>query len=312
VSKARDVPRFVVITPCRDEEDHLEALLHTVVEQTFRPTVWVIVDDGSTDRTPEILRAASRRHPFIRVHRRVDRGCRKVGPGVVKAFYAGLGIVDELQSFDYLCKLDADLELPPRYFELLCETMASEPRLGNLSGKVAIRQEDGTLITERMGDENAIGAAKFYRTACFRDIGGFVHQVSWDGIDGHLCRLRGWIARSEDREGLRIVHRRRMGSSEVDVWTGRKRGGYGKYYMGSAPYYMLAVAAYRIFERPFVLGGIGILAGYFQAWLWRKARFKCREFRKHLRRYELMSLLRGKRATAARYHSKIKDQEGRE
>ena len=77
---------------------------------------WIVVDDGSTDETPAILAEYAARLPYLTVVRRDDRGRRSVGPGVVEAFYAGLERVD-LGRFDYLCKLDMDLDLPPRYFE---------------------------------------------------------------------------------------------------------------------------------------------------------------------------------------------------
>lgn len=297
--------RYVIITPCRNEARFIRATLETVAAQTVPPALWVVVDDGSTDETPDILDAYARKLDFLRVVRIEDRGFRSVGPGVVHAFYRGLAEVD-LDDFDYLCKLDADLELPPAYFESIIKHMEREPLLGNMSGKTYIRLPDGRLVSERLGDENAIGAAKFYRTSCFRDIGGFVREVSWDGIDGHMCRMKGWIAMSSDDPDLRIVHLRQMGSSQVGLWQGRKRWGRGKWFMGSAWYYVLAVAAFRSFERPFVLGGLGILAGYFGAMLTRRPRFDAPGFRRHLRRYELASLLYGKRGAMRRFHERLR------
>ena len=110
-----DHQRLVAITPCRDEEAHLEATIKSIAVQTRRPDLWIVVDDGSTDRTPEILAQATREHPFIRVVRREDQGERRVGPGVIDAFYSGLDSI-EIEEFDFVCKLDADLELPQRYF----------------------------------------------------------------------------------------------------------------------------------------------------------------------------------------------------
>ena len=279
--------------------------------QTVTPAKWVIVDDGSTDRTPELLRAAADKYPFIQIHTRGDRGGRVVGAGVIDAFNAGLATVD-LDDFDYVCKLDADLEMPPRYFERILEEMERTPRLGNLSGKVYLRLDDGRLVLERMGDENAIGAAKFYRRECFREIGGFVCEAGWDGIDGHMCRLLGWIARSVDEEELRIVHRRLMGSSHVGIWHGRKRWGRSKWFMGSAFYYIVAVSIYRLVERPFVVGGLGIFWGYVSAMLRGVERYEFPGFRAALRRFELFSLLRGKaaavEATSGEIHKKTREQ----
>lgn len=297
--------RYVLITPCRNEETHVEATIRTIVEQTVRPIRWIIVDDGSTDRTPEILAHAAAEHDFIRVVTRVNRGGRSVGPGVIAAFYAGLETLD-IEEFDYIGKVDADLEFQPHYFERIMQEMEAEPRLGNMSGKVYLRLDDGRLVPERMGDENAIGAAKFYRKACFEQIGGFVQSAGWDGIDGHMCRLMGWIARSEDREELRIVHRRLMGSSQTSIWEGRKRWGRLKYYMGSAPWYMGAIFAYRLAERPYVVGSVGILLGYLEAMAKQGPRYEYPGFRDALRRFEWLSLTRGKRAAIDQVNAPLK------
>jgi glycosyltransferase involved in cell wall biosynthesis len=103
----------------------LRRTLDSVAAQTVKPALWVVVDDGSTDETPSILAEYGTRLPYIRVVRRTDRGDRSVGPGVIEAFYDGLKTVD----------LDLDLDLPPRYFELLISRMEANPRIGTVSGK---------------------------------------------------------------------------------------------------------------------------------------------------------------------------------
>jgi poly-beta-1,6-N-acetyl-D-glucosamine synthase len=279
--------------------------LDSVVAQTLRPAAWVIVDDGSTDRSPQILAEYAAEYSFIKVVRREDRGKRAVGPGVIEAFYAGLNTVD-LDDFEYLCKLDLDLDLPLTYFERVVDQMEADPFLANFSGKPYLREENGQLTSERLGDENAVGQIKLYRTAAFKEIGGFVRQVSWDGIDGHMCRMKGWVARSEDRPELRFIHLRQMGSSQQSIWVGRLRWGFGKYYMGSALYYVAAVALYRMLEKPYIIGGWGILWGYLKAMYSGSPRFENPELRKFLRRFELQSLLLGKGRTADRYHGRIR------
>ena len=181
--------RYVLITPCRDEAPYLPATIESVAAQTLQPALWIVVDDGSTDDTPRILEAAAAVHPYLRVVRCTDRGERAVGPGVIEAFNAGLRTID-LSEFDYVCKFDADLELPPRYFERLIEEMERVPRLGAVSGKMFLRDEAGHLHHERRGDDHAAGPTKFYRRECFLDIGGFVQMVGWDGIDGHTAPVR--------------------------------------------------------------------------------------------------------------------------
>jgi glycosyltransferase involved in cell wall biosynthesis len=297
--------RYCLITPCRNEADHVRSTLDTILAQTVKPAKWVIVDDGSTDDTPRILADYAARCDFIQVVQRSDRGGRSVGPGVIEAFYDGLSRV-RLDDYDYVCKLDADLELPPRYFERAMERMEQDPYLGNVSGKLFERQPDGRIEETTIGDENALGAAKFYRAACFKEIGGFVRAVCWDGIDGHMCRIKGWIAQSVDDPEMRILHLRPMGSSQDNIWVGRKRWGRGKYFMGSAWYYTAAVSLYRMLERPRIMGGVGIMAGYLQAAARREPRFDDQEYLRYYRRYEIESLLTGKRRTLARHNRRVR------
>ncbi len=295
-----DSRRYCLISPCRDEAAYLQGALDSVNRQTVPPTAWVIVDDGSTDRTPEILASYQKRLPYLRVVRRQNRGRRKVGPGVIDAFYSGYETIDPGQ-FDYLCKLDLDLELPPRYFECLIERMEEDPRIGTCSGKAYYPDESsGQLISEMIGDEMTVGASKFYRVVCFKQIGGFVRQVMWDGIDCHRCRMLGWLACSWDEPELRFIHLRPMGSSEDGIWSGRKRHGFGQYFMGTTPVYMAVSAFYRITRPPLLLGGLAMAWGYLHAAVTRKPRYEDPEFRRFLRRYQWNCLRYGKKEATRR------------
>lgn len=300
--------RYLLVTPCRNEAKTLRITLDTTLAQSLKPARWVIVDDGSTDETPQILAEYTAKHPdLLRVVTRKDRGTRSVGPGVIEAFYEGLATVD-LDDFDYLCKFDADLEMPPRYFERAIERMEADPHLGNLSGKMLERQPDGSLVPFFMGDENAIGAIKFYRMRCFREIGGFVRELSWDGIDGHLCRIHGWVAASIDDAEMRFIHLRPMGSSQDDIIVGRQRWGRGKYFMGSAWYYVLAASMYRMKDRPQVVGGANIFLGYLKALTDGQHRYDNPVYRRYVRRFELMQLLLGKGRAARMANTQIRKQ----
>ena len=278
--------------------------LESVAAQTVPPARWVVVDDGSTDDTPRILEEYAGKLPSLRVVKRSDRGARRVGPGVVEAFYDGLDTVD-LDHYDYLCKLDMDLDLPPRYFEALMRRMEGEPRLGTCSGKPwFVHPGTGKLVPEVCGDEMSVGMTKFYRVSCFRDIGGFVRQVMWDGIDCHRARMLGWIAESVDQPDLRFLHLRPQGASQRGIWTGRVRAGFGQYFMGTSPLYYLASAVYRLPSHPPLLGSAAMLWGYFSSALKRVPRYGDAEFRRFLRRYQRSCLLVGKRAATARVNAR--------
>ncbi|MBU2994053.1 glycosyltransferase family A protein [Octadecabacter sp. 1_MG-2023] len=289
---------YVIISPCRNEAAFMRRTLDSVVAQTCPPALWVIVDDGSTDETPQILADYAAKHDWIRIVQKPDRGHRAVGPGVVDAFYVGLDAVPNRESFTYLCKLDLDLDLPPRYFEELISRMEDDPRIGTCSGKPYVMRH-GQLVSERRGDEMSVGMTKFYRRRCFDAIGGFVRDVMWDAIDCHKARQLGWRAVSWDTPELRFEHLRPMGSSQVSIYEGRRRHGYGQYFMGSDPFYFTATAAFRALEPPYVLGGLAMMQGYFGAMVRGKPRLDDPELIAFIRAYQRRALTRGRAAAIA-------------
>jgi biofilm PGA synthesis N-glycosyltransferase PgaC len=288
---------YVLISPCRNEAAFRRQTLDTVLAQTARPALWVIVDDGSSDETPRILAEYAARHDWIRVVTRADRGHRAVGPGVIDAFYAGYQGIEPAR-FEFLCKLDLDLCLPPRYFEILIERMQADPRIATCSGK-AYLEDEGRLVSERHGDDTSLGMTKFYRTSCFQAIGGFVREVMWDGIDCHLCRMHGWLACSWDEPELRFVHLRTMGSSQQGVHVGRMRHGYGQYFMGTGFVFMAASALSRLGQKPYVTGSAAMLWGWLKSALKGLPRYDNPEFRRFLRHYQRRVLLVGKKRAIA-------------
>jgi poly-beta-1,6-N-acetyl-D-glucosamine synthase len=288
---------YVLISPCRNEAEYMRQTLDSVINQTVRPAKWVIVDDGSTDETPSILREYKSKRNWIEIVTRKDRGRRSVGPGVIEAFYAGYNAINP-DDYEYLCKLDLDLRLPPRYFEILMEKMNSDPRIATCSGKTYVESGDH-LIEEWHGDDTSIGASKFYRVSCFTAIGGFVREVMWDGIDCHRCRMKGWVACSWDDPELRFIHLRPEGSSQKDVYVGRMRHGYGQYFMGTGLLFMTASAIYRMRQKPYILGGLAMLWGYVKSALQGKPRYEDHAFRRFLRRYQRQVLLVGKQRAVA-------------
>jgi poly-beta-1,6-N-acetyl-D-glucosamine synthase len=286
--------RIVVISPVRDEAATLPRTLACMKAQTRPPALWVVVDDGSQDETPAILEAAEKEIPWLRVLRRGDRGFRQVGGGVVEAFEEGLAAVDV--PYDFVAKLDGDLEFPPRYLERILQYFERDPRLAAASGKV-FRREGGELVEEFMIDAMVAGQFKLYRREAFERIGGFVRHVMWDGIDIHRARMQGFRTASLPDPELRIIHLRLMGSSDRSVYRGRLRWGAGQWFMGSSFSYVLASGLFRMRERPFAVGGLLIVAGYLAAALRREPRYHDPEFRRELRRWQrtrLLGVLRGR------------------
>jgi len=295
---AEPVPkaRIAVISPCRDEARTLARTIACMEAQTFPPAQWVVVDDGSSDATPDILAAAAERIPWLRVIRRADRGFRKVGGGVIDAFCEGLAAVDV--DYDFVAKMDVDLEFGPEYLAHILGHFARDPRLAAASGKVFRPEGDG-FVEEFMIDEMVAGQFKLYRRDAFERIGGFVREVMWDGIDFHRARQAGYRTASLPDPELRIIHLRLMGSSDKSVYTGRLRWGRGQWFMGSSLSYVVASGVFRMREKPFVTGGLLIIAGYLGAALRRAPRYGDLAFRRELQRWQrqrLFGLLAGRGA----------------
>lgn len=285
--------RIVIISPVRNEGNFLPGILNSMIKQTVKPVEWIIVDDGSSDQTFAFASEAAKLYDWIHVVQRVDRGFRAVGPGVVEAFYYGYQRIHATE-YDFICKMDADLELPSRYFETLLTFFEVDPYLGGASGKPFL-EENGELVEERTHDEMVCGQINFYRRECFDDIGGFVREVHWDGIAFHRARMEGWRTRSIRHPDLNYIHKRLMGSSEVGIIQGRMRWGKGQYFMGTHPLFLLAITCYRMMEKPFVLGGLMIFIGYCRAHLASIGRYENQAFRQSLHAWQMERLKLGRR-----------------
>lgn len=285
--------KYVVITPVRDEAEFLPRVIAAMASQTILPQEWIVVDDGSTDATPQILAEAAAQYPWIHVVPKADRGVRSVGPGVVEAFYVGYDAIQS-QDYDYIVKMDGDIEFGSTYVETLLSYFQADPHLGSASGKIFL-PIGSALVEERTADEMTVGAFNFYRREAFEAIGGFTREVMWDGIAFHEARIHGWRTGSIADPKLNIIHKRLMGSSHKSVLHGRLRWGRGQFFMGTHPLYILAIAAYRSLERPFVIGGFSILTGYLGAWLKGMKRYGNASFRHSLHAWQMERLHLGKR-----------------
>jgi len=289
---------YCLISPARNEADYIRDTLDSVLAQSVLPKRWIIIDDGSADDTPRILADYAAKHDFIEVHTRANRGTRALGGGVVEVFNQGMELLRD-DPAEFVCKLDVDLILPPRYFERLIEEMRQDERLGSVSGKPYFPADGtGELKSERIGDDVSAGMTKFYRRAFLDDIGGLVRGLIWDGIDCYRGRMLGWRSKSIEDPELRFVHLRPMGSSDRGILTGRRRLGEGYWFLGAAPSFVLASAVYRSGHKPALIGSLATLQGYARAWLRGLPRYDDLEFRRYLRRYHRAMLTRG-RARAA-------------
>ena len=301
--------KYILISPCKDEGQYIERTLKSILNQTVKPVQWIIVDDGSTDDGMDIVARYQEDMPFIKVVQR-PKGERRVGGGVIAAFNDGLAAVD-VEDYEFLCKFDVDLELPDRYFEILMDRMEADPRLGTCSGKAYYNDpQTGELRSELCGDEASVGMTKFYRRACFEEIGGFVAEVGWDGYDCHRARWFGWRALSwNDDPDLRFLHLRPMGSSQKNIYRGRIRHGKGQYHIGTHPLFFLASSGFRSFkQKPYVTGTLFSIFGFLKAYVTGEERFGDKDMVKFVRSYQMRALRIGKlKAAEWAFQNRVRD-----
>jgi hypothetical protein len=294
---------YVLVTPARNEEANIELTLKSVVQQTILPLKWVVVSDGSTDRTDEIVASYAARHPWIDHIRLPERAVRDFA-GKVGAFSAGYARAKDL-TFDIVCSLDADITFPEDYFEYLLDQFAADPQLG-LAGTPY--SEHGLVYDYRYSSvEHVSGACQLFRRECYADIGGYV-PVKGGGIDDIAvlsARMKGWRTRTFlDRV---CVHHRPMGSANQRnrLAASFKLGQHG-YRLGYHPLWQIFRSAYQLTKPPYVTGGVALFAGYFWAMLRRVQRpvsaemvaFQQREQMRRLRGFVKARVTGGKAITS--------------
>jgi biofilm PGA synthesis N-glycosyltransferase PgaC len=255
-----EFPRYVIVSPVKDEAAHFARTAESIIAQTHRPQHWVIVDDGSTDETPELAARYAREHDWISVISRGGVTGRARGGKIVRAFNAGLATLAEVP--EVVVKLDADLFLPAHYFAWVAETFARAPRAGVVGG-VTLVFDGERWHPDATSRHNLSGVAKAYRRECLEEIGGLRPSMGWDGIDEYGARARGWEVHVLSE--LPILHFKARGSSQS--WhRARWEEGVGASFMGYRPEFMLLRVAYRMLvEPPLLLGGLASAAGFLHA-----------------------------------------------
>jgi len=277
--------RYVLVTPVRDEETYIPVTVESVLRQTILPKQWVIVNDGSKDKTGQIIDEYARQYPWIRAVHRQDRGYRKWGAGIIEAFYAGFDALT-CTDWEFMCKLDGDLSFEPGYFESMWERFAENPRLG-IAGGYLYHLDDGVKTIEGHPVFHVRGGAKIYRRACWDVLGGLWVGPGSDTADEVKANMLGWTTRSF--KDLEIQHHRWTGAA-YGRWGGIVKNGKTDYVSGYHPLFELAKAFARLVQRPYVLGSVGLLYGYVQASLERIPRVDDPQLIQYLRRQQMAKL----------------------
>lgn len=266
--------RLAVVVPFLDEEQYLEDLLDSIEHQSRHPDKLLLVDDGSTDRSPAIAEAFAQRFSWVEVVRRPPKQPQRdrlVRAAELQAFEHGRQQLDE-RSYDVIAKLDADLHLSGEVFAEMERRFEDQPMLG-LAGAylTMVDPATGEKRRQRCPPGHVEGPTKFYRRQCLEQISPLPTIPGWETIDEVRARLRGWQTESFEVPGGDPEHRRRMGSQD-GLLRGYRRAGLAAYNYGSHPLMVLVSAAVRAWEHPKLLCGAHYLAGWVIAVVRRPAR----------------------------------------
>lgn len=289
------MPRLLLITPARDEAAYLERTIEAVLAQSRRPDLWLVVDDGSTDATPEILARYAAAAPFLRVLRSPPQASR---PGEdrltlaaeARAFNAALAGVD-LSEFSHVGKLDADVELPPEYFERLLACFTAEPELGLAGGILLERGRGGEWRPTKVPAYHVRGALKLYSRECFEAIGGIEERLGWDTIDETYARMHGYATRS--LSGIDARHHRPV-ATRGGTLRGRARHGQCAYILRYGAWWVALRSLKVACSRPYLLSGVAFFYGYLRSALRREDRVEDERYRRFVAR-ELRGRVRPRR-----------------
>lgn len=296
--------RLLLISPIRNEQAHFELIADAVAHQTRPPDLWVVVDDRSTDRTPEILASLADRFDFMQVVNAADAAAtaparpvkdRLATAAAPRTFNVGLGSV-AWESFTHIAKLDGDTELPPYYFERLLAEFERDPELGLAGGVYAdpdpSSDGDGWRVIPIPNEHHVPGTLKCYSLACFEAIGGLQERLGWDTIDETYARMHGYRTRAFP--DLVAHHHRPVGSADGTL-RGRARHGQCAY-ISQFTLPWVTLRAFKVARaRPRGLSGLAFLYGYLRSAVTRVPRVEDPAFRKFVRR-ELRARTRGELA----------------
>lgn len=261
--EATKAPKYVLITPARNEAAFIELTLKSVTDQTIPPIKWVIVSDGSTDGTDEIVMKYAARCQWIELVRMPERRERHFA-GKVQAFNAGYERIKDL-PYDFIGSLDGDISFSPDYFSFLLQKFAGDPELGLIG--TPFKEGDQTYDYRFVSIEHVSGACQFFRRRCFEEIGGYL-PINGGGVD-HVAvitaRMKGWRTRTFQEKYCE--HHRRIGTAQHGALKVKFRVGELDYALGGHPIWELFRSVYQLTRPPVIVGGLMIFAGYFWSML---------------------------------------------
>jgi glycosyltransferase involved in cell wall biosynthesis len=281
--------QYITVTPVKNEEDSLPKLAKSVLEQTIKPSLWVIVDDGSTDETVGIIRDLTNKYNWIKTIR-LGESHRDLGVHISHVCREGFNFAIDYCTqcdieYEYISLVDADIILDPEYFEKLIHEFEKNQNLGVASGRCA-NIIGNRIVEDKQRDDLPSGGARLWRKHCFKDTGGYLLTKSPDGVSNAKAIIKGWDTKQFHH--IKFVSTRAHASAE-GYWRGYKLFGSNTYFIGYTPIHALLKGIKLLSECPYYVG-LAYLDGYFCSLILRQNRFddeQVRYYFRHIRPREI-------------------------
>jgi len=284
--------KYILISPVYNEEDHLDALVQAVVNQTILPQIWLFVNDGSTDATGDLIDRYSAQYEFVGQLRLSRDNSRTYYSGKTHAFLAGYQHIKDRCEYDFVANLDADVVMRTSYYEDIMREFDANPRLGVAGGKYSYNR--GHRVCKVLFDELSVpGSVQMFRRECYEEIGGYL-PLKYGGDDTLAtitARMRGWETKAFPE--YEVLQRREVGTTDTgSVLRARFRQGLTEYGVATHPFFMLVKSANRALrEKPYVFGSATRLLGFLYGYLRREERRIPLEAVRFVRREQMRRLM---------------------
>ncbi|MFX0139596.1 MAG: glycosyltransferase family 2 protein, partial [Candidatus Hodarchaeota archaeon] len=250
---------YVIITPAKNEEQFLPDLIMSVISQSLLPKKWIIVSDGSVDRTDEIVLDFSKKYNWIELLKMPSHEERRFD-SKVNCIKEGYKHLSKMQ-FDLIATMDADITFDEHHFQYLVNKFEENPKLG-VAGVPFLEGDFNSFYDTSKNINHVSGACQIFRNACYEEIGGHI-PIKGGGEDWvavTTARMKGWETRTYPERFL--LHHRKMGTSNKDILKARFDQGFRDYYLGNHPLWQFIRFLFQITKKPFILGGIYLYWGF--------------------------------------------------
>ena len=280
--------KTIIITPFLNEEAVIGDLIKSVISQQLKPSKWVLVDDGSTDKSLQIIQELAKYYDWISVLQ-LDHKTKKrsIGAKIINAFNSGLGTIS-IDDYDIIMKLDADLILPENYIKEIAQQFKNNPSIGLCGGVCGIVKQGEIKLESKTNLDHIRGALKAYRKECFKQIGGLVNRMGWDSLDEYKARYHNWEVKVIP--DLMVTHLK-----ETNIKTGHVRASFKNGIMlytirFDIPLLMTNVLK-RFLWKPYLIQGLALFYGFIYALVTREKKIVDEELGKYIRSYRYKKIL---------------------